>query len=406
MGANDGPAVPGFEVRRKPDGTRYVQPYLGRSKVTGRAIRPYKSFPASMTEAEVEDAAARWLARVGAATQLGTSCRLGELLDVYVDGLEDSGVAANTVKSYRIWANTYARPVRGLPPYDVTPWRLESLYADLQRAGGRGGAPLSASTVRSFAWFLSGAFQWLVSVGVLEDNPCQNARVPRPEPYEASALEAPSMAVLVNALVGEAFAEVGTHGDATRRCSAFLAWLALNTGVRVGESCALRRSDFKTRGMLHVAGTVTEAGGVRRQPTTKGKQSRNVALTRSVVADVSRHLAWEDQWLGSPVSSGSALPLATPNGEWMRPTTVGRAFRAICDDYGLPREATFHTLRHTHATWLLTEGVDVKTVSERLGHRDPSMTQRIYGHVLPGRDQGAADLFGDVARRFGPGDAR
>lgn len=399
-------AAPKAEVRTKPDGTRYVQPYLGRSKVTGRAIRPYKSFPASMTDAEVEDAAARWLARVGAATQLGTSCRLGELLDVYVDGLEDSGVAANTVKNYRIWARTYAAPLRAMAPDEATPWRLESLYADLQRSGGRGGAPLAANTVRAFAWFLSGAFQWLVSVGVLEENPCRNARAPRPEPYEASALEAPSMAVLVDALVGEAFADVGTHGDATRRCAAFLAWLALNTGLRVGEACALRRSDFRGHGALHVAGTVTEAGGVHRQPTTKGKQSRNVALTKSVVADVARHLAWEGQWLGEPASSGSALPLATPDGSWMRPTTVGRAFRAICDDYGLPDEATFHTLRHTHATWLLAEGVDVKTVSERLGHRDPSMTQRIYGHVLPGRDQGAADLFGDVARRFRAGDAR
>ena len=60
----------------------------------------------------------------------------------------------------------------------------------------------------------------------------------------------------------------------------------------------------------------------------------------------------------------------------------------------------FHTLRHTHATWLLYNGVDIRTVSERLGHAKVTTTLELYAHVLPGRDDLAAETFGEVMGRI------
>ena len=91
-------------------------------------------------------------------------------------------------------------------------------------------------------------------------------------------------------------------------------------------------------------------------------------------------------------------------GNFMRPTTVSRGFTAICKRIGLPETVTFHVLRHTHATWCLANGVDIKTLSERLGHKDPATTMRIYSHVMPGRDAAAADTFERAARRARGGD--
>lgn len=385
---------------------RYVQPYLGRSKVTGRAIRPYKSFPADMSDREVEDAARRWLATVGAAIGLGVSCHLGELLEAYVDSIEQSGGRANTVRCYRAWARSYALPIASLNARGVTTWMVERLYAELLAHGGRDGQPLSARTVRSFAWFLSGAYRWLVQIGVCETNPCAGARVPMPAQSEAFALDEEAMGAIVPALRQE-MAEGATDArSALRRCVAFLAWVSLHTGVRVGEACALRRADVQGRGVLHVCGTVTEVGAVERQPSTKGGRSRNVSISGDLLACVRRHVEWEDSLLGrgGVVSLGS-LPLATVNGGWLRPSAVSREFRLIARDYGLPPEASFHTLRHTHATWLLLNKADMKTVQERLGHADVATTMRIYGHVLPGRDQAMADVFDDVAQRFADGGA-
>ena len=57
---------------------------------------------------------------------------------------------------------------------------------------------------------------------------------------------------------------------------------------------------------------------------------------------------------------------------------------------------TFHHLRHTHATILLSDGAYVNEVSERLGHADPRITYGIYGHVLPGKEQSLAERFADL----------
>jgi len=52
--------------------------------------------------------------------------------------------------------------------------------------------------------------------------------------------------------------------------------------------------------------------------------------------------------------------------------------------------ARLHDLRHTHASLLLSAGVPIKVVSERLGHADPAVTLRTYQHVTPGRQAAAA----------------
>ncbi len=54
----------------------------------------------------------------------------------------------------------------------------------------------------------------------------------------------------------------------------------------------------------------------------------------------------------------------------------------------------FHDLRHTHATQLLGAGVNVKVVSERLGHANVSITLNTLAHVLPDTQQSAVDALG------------
>jgi integrase len=54
--------------------------------------------------------------------------------------------------------------------------------------------------------------------------------------------------------------------------------------------------------------------------------------------------------------------------------------------------ASFHTLRHPHASNLLSRGVPLPAVSARLGHSDTNVTARVYSHALPAGDQCAADV--------------
>jgi integrase len=69
--------------------------------------------------------------------------------------------------------------------------------------------------------------------------------------------------------------------------------------------------------------------------------------------------------------------------------SVGQAFRRLIDATDVP-VIRLHDLRHTHATHLLMAGVNVKVVSERLGHSSVSFTLDTYGHVMPGQQAEAA----------------
>ncbi len=58
--------------------------------------------------------------------------------------------------------------------------------------------------------------------------------------------------------------------------------------------------------------------------------------------------------------------------------------------------ASPHDLRHLHATMLLLAGVPVHVVTARLGHADPSVTLRVYAHVLREQAAGVADVFANA----------
>jgi integrase len=89
------------------------------------------------------------------------------------------------------------------------------------------------------------------------------------------------------------------------------------------------------------------------------------------------------------------LVFAMPDGRCWNPDTIGQAFERAVGRTSLPR-LRLHDLRHTHATHLLAAGVNVKIVSERLGHASVSFTLDVYGHALPGQHADAAAAVADL----------
>ena len=62
-------------------------------------------------------------------------------------------------------------------------------------------------------------------------------------------------------------------------------------------------------------------------------------------------------------------------------------------------DITLHDLRHTSATLLIANHVDIKTISERLGHANTSTTMNIYAHALKELDEKAADTLEDIFKK-------
>ena len=200
--------------------------------------------------------------------------------------------------------------------------------------------------------------------------------------------------------IGETLAsEPATRGERRDRAVALAASIALSTGLRLGEVCALRRRDVDLmRGNLRVSGTMVEAPKLMRQATTKGKRTRNLSLSDADVALLRREM----ERVARKCPHKPVSPLVTADGGFMRPSYLSRRFSAVCGLLGLPEGTHFHTLRHTHATWLLMAGADIRTVSERLGHAKPETTLGIYAHVMPGRDRAAAEAFERMAESVDP----
>lgn len=378
-------------IKHKKDGTPYVKLYLGRNRVTGRMMQPYREFP-GMTDEEAYAAAYAWSKGFATAYAGNVSDRLGERLQLYLEYLEADGRSSNTVSTYRTFAG-YCSPIADTRIADVTPMVLNDLYVELLKNGAHG-QPLSHSTVHSFRMFLQGAFRHFVTIGIIEHNPVGDSMRIHATRSEPQALDEASLR-LVNAYLSKIISGETDGIGIARRNAAFAMYLALYTGARAGEICALRRCDirFATRTMS-ISGTVVEtAKGTQRQDRTKGKKNRNIAILERNVEPLRAHMRWQDGYLAS---TSPTTPIVTTDGTYTARNAISMAFARMRDELGLDQSYHLHTLRHTHATWLLQSGYDMRTIQERLGHARVDTTLSLYGHVMPGRDAQAAEGFGHL----------
>jgi integrase len=84
-----------------------------------------------------------------------------------------------------------------------------------------------------------------------------------------------------------------------------------------------------------------------------------------------------------------ALLFADISGNLSSPSALSGAWSEFARSIGLPA-VTFHALRHTHASQLIDAGVDIVTISKRLGHAKPDITLRVYAHLFRNDDRKAA----------------
>lgn len=110
-----------------------------------------------------------------------------------------------------------------------------------------------------------------------------------------------------------------------------------------------------------------------------------------------RAAAWR-----SSSAADDALVFADHEGRHLQPEHFSRSFadalRRCAKQLrpAAPPAIRLHDLRHTHATILLTAGVPVHVVSQRLGHTSAVITLQVYAHVVPGSQPDAADLFARI----------
>ena len=83
-----------------------------------------------------------------------------------------------------------------------------------------------------------------------------------------------------------------------------------------------------------------------------------------------------------------------PNGKPMNPCTFTYRFKLILKANNLPLDLSVHSLRHTNASLLIAQGVDVRTVASLLGHAQASTTLDIYAHAFDKNKRKAQEKLG------------
>jgi integrase len=182
------------------------------------------------------------------------------------------------------------------------------------------------------------------------------------------------------------------------------ALLGLLCGMRLGEVLALRwnRVDLDARvAQVREALEQTKAHGIRFKPAKTKAGRRDITMPDDVV-EALRAYRREQLELRMQLGRGKlpddALLFTDINSEPRSLSAVSRAWSTFAERIGMP-DVTFHALRHSHVSQLIDAGVDIVTISKRLGHAKPDITLRIYAHLFQKDDGKAAAAINAALKR-------
>lgn len=176
--------------------------------------------------------------------------------------------------------------------------------------------------------------------------------------------------------------------------------LAITTGLRRGELCALQWRDITGACELTVRRSRSCASGQIVESDTKSHRERIVTIPLGI---------WEllmalrqQQVLHNGVPDREQPIFTDPDGHVPHPDTFTRHLRKLYRQCGLPEDYHLHTLRHFYATYLLQEGTSKQVAASLLGHADTAFLERTYCHPQDVAKQQAANLMQDLLNSQNP----
>jgi integrase len=239
-----------------------------------------------------------------------------------------------------------------------------------------GKAPGTASYVQGV---LSTALNQAVADGLIHSNPCRLVKKAKDREKRMRPLTEEQAAALVTVVSGT-------------RYEAFY-MVASKLGPRQGELAGLFWTDFdldSPRPTMTVQRSVDTHRAGSRWGTTKTGEGRTIRLPGGVTESLRRHKIMQNaEQLAASSWEDPRLVFPNQRGGVHRRNSVMRLFHNHLEEAALPR-IRFHDLRHTAATLMLKNGVDVSTAAHVLGPKDPAMTLRRYAHVLGDMTEAAA----------------
>lgn len=293
-----------------------------------------------------------------------------------------------TVERYRELLAYVLPQIGATQMQDLTALMLESLFNRLKDSGGydrkaKKPRPLSAKTVRSIAGVVSAGLNTAIRWKLLKSSPMDGVQLPKVrKKRKAHALESDQLAWYLDAARANGLYEI--------------VMVASATGCRRGELLALKWSDVDLISrVLIISKSLEQTRSGLRVKSTKNDTPRDISLPASCVEILNclrEQQAGYRRMLGPDYKAELNLVFCDPKGDYLKPDSVTAKACLIAKKAGL-KDTSLHTLRHSHGSQLLSNGVSLPTVSKRLGHSSVYVTATVYSHALSKDDQAAADVW-------------
>jgi integrase len=321
-----------------------------------------------------------------------TKATIAEFLDRWERDWATSNTEGKTLERYRELIALYIKPNVGAARIQkLRPVHLNELYAKLLREGGKNGRPLSARTVGHVHRLLHRALGHAATWGVVSQNVASVVNPPKVPETELTILTEDQIATILRRLEGRTLRPIVSF--------------VLSTGCCRGEVLALRWKDVDWDGArIRIERSVeqTKKGGLRfKSPKTKNSR-RNVAISPWLLAELRGHRTRQQERrlaLGMGRAADDSLVFARWDGATRAPHWLTQKFSLAMN--ALDIDCTLHALRHTHDSQLIAAGMDILTISRRLGHASAAITLRVYGHLFSNTDARAAEIMQAAFAKIG-----
>ena len=353
----------------------------------GRPIKKSKTVHCSKKEAKIE--LAKFVADVQKGMYVeGKSLKFTDFVEIWKRDYGSKELAPSTYKRYLGILESRIIPFFGhfrvdkIKPTDIMQF-YDLLSKDTQivrrknNNGKKTGKPLSPKTILEHHRLLRAMLQKAVYWQMIVSNPAERVQAPKTKKPKRKYYDDEQSKALISGLMKL------TEEQFKYKVAIIL---TIFTGVRLGELMGLEWDDINFReGIVSINRSsqyLADKGVFTKVPKTESS-IRDVAIPDFVVSLLEEYKCWYDEqkYQYGELWIDSNRLFVQADGRPMHPSTISKWFEKFVAQIGLP-VINFHGLRHTNATLLIAQNIDVSVVAARLGHAQITTTLNFYVHPI------------------------
>ena len=318
----------------------------------------------------------------------GKSLKFSEFTEIWKRDYGSKELAPSTYKRYCRMLETRLIPYFGhfyitkIKPTDIMKF-YDLLEKDTQlvRKKGNNGSktkkPLSGKTILEHHRLLRAMLHKAVYWQLIVANPAERVQPPKARKPKRRSYDDEQTKILLENL------ELLSSEDTKYKVAIIL---TVFTGVRLGELMGLEWQDvdFKN-GIISINRSsqyLANMGVFTKVPKTESS-IREIAIPEFIISLLEEYKLWyeEQKSIYGELWTNSDRLFVQVDGKPMHPSTISKWFVKYVGQIGLP-VINFHGLRHTNASLLVAQNIDIAVISARLGHAQISTTLDFYVHPL------------------------